>query len=109
MLASRVTLPAGGAGTDGTSTAVATAASSRSGQADEGPGVDLSPGDTVVVRNRGTVPAFIGAQGQASTVSYELAVAAALPPLVLEDGEAMFARVNGTTAGALDVLVLNRA
>lgn len=109
MNSSRVTLPAGGAGTDGASTLVAQASSATSGQTQPGAGVDLSPGDTVVIRNRGTVPAFLGATGQASTQSFELAAGATLPPLQLDDGEAIFARVNGTTAGALDVMVLNRA
>lgn len=109
MLSNRVTLPAGGAGTDGVSTLVAQASSATSGQTEPGAGVDLSPGDTVLIRNRGTVPAFLGATGQASTLGFEVAPATTLPPLTLADGEAIFARVNGATAGALDVMVLDRA
>lgn len=108
MLSSRITLPAGGAGTDGASTLIAQASSSTSGQTQPGAGIDLAPGDTVLIRNRGTVPAFVGAQNQASTQAFEVAPATTLPPLRLAEGESIYGRVNGTTAGAIDVIVLDQ-
>lgn len=102
MDASRITLPAGAAaGALGATTLAARAAS----QVD----TDANPGDTIIVRNSGTVEAELGSSADVGgSEGFRLASGTTLPALTLADGEELYAAVRGTTAGALDVLIVNR-
>ena len=115
MLSSRIPLPAGASiGARGAITTIVT------GDDDLGPDVilgrntpanaDYSPGDTVVVRNTGTIEAEVGSVASVTAGNgFRLAAGASLPAVTLVEGETLAAAVVGTTAGAIDVLITNAA